>query len=59
MDETAMSSADAAEVAAMKTTSRTAMAPLFPISVTAAAGATRPAIRFVSTESESRGRVVL
>jgi hypothetical protein len=42
-DETAMSSAEQAEVAAMKTMRRIAIAPPLPMIVAAAAGATRPA----------------
>jgi len=43
MDDTAMSSADMAEVTAMKTSKRVAVAPPLPRRATAALGSTSPA----------------
>jgi len=55
MDETAMSSAELAEVTAMKTIKSTATAPPLPRSATAAYGTTRPAD--TSAESMRFGNV--
>ena len=48
MDDTAMNSAEEAEVTAMKIRSRVAAAPPFPSSATAAFGRTRPAVTSAS-----------
>ena len=48
MDETAMNSADEADVTAMKTKSSVAAAPPCPSKATAALGRTRPAVTSAS-----------